>query len=310
MMKILIAIDGSGCSWAALDEAIKTLPLDGSAVYVIAVAPLPPIDADFPAGAPPLSRLGPAYPGAAVREARVNLDRALASLAALNVRAVPILRSGAAATEIVNAAREFAIDIVVVGSHGRSTVGRFMLGSVSDAVVHGFRGLTLVVGPDRASGKPIISTVADVMTSVALEALPTDTLDVVASKMSLADTGFIPIVLEGRLVGVVTDRDITLRAVAKGLDPRTVEASTVCSHPVIVAEKDMAIARAIELMEHHKIRRLPVVENDRLVGVLALGDLAECVPAGAEEVLVEISRSAKTLAHLPRERARQARTAP
>jgi CBS domain-containing protein/nucleotide-binding universal stress UspA family protein len=303
-MNVMIAIDGSPCSWAALQEAILTLPLAQNPVYVIAVAPLPPLDVDIPIGAPPISRVDSSYPGAALRDARINLDRAVASLAAVGIAAVPIVRTGDPSTEIVHAAEEFETSVIVLGSHGRSAVGRFLLGSVSDSVLHRFRGTTLIVGPGKHAGEPLISTVGDLMTSRAIEASPTDTLDVVAQKMAAADSGFIPVVKDGVVVGVVTDRDITLRAVAKGLDPKGVEVARIMSHPVIDAEKDMAIARAIELMEHHRIRRLPVLEDGRLVGVLALGDLAEAVPAGAEELLVEVSRSTKTLAHLPRERPR------
>jgi CBS domain-containing protein len=98
------------------------------------------------------------------------------------------------------------------------------------------------------------------------------------------------VVAEGQdVVGVLTDRDITVRAVADGTDPMTVSARSVCTpHPVTVTPDDL-VATAVTLMREHAVRRLPVVEDGLPVGIVSLGDVAEAEdPASA---LADISRA-------------------
>jgi len=87
------------------------------------------------------------------------------------------------------------------------------------------------------------------------------------------DAGAIPVVEGGRVIGMVTDRDIVVRCIAGGgnVDGLLRE---ICSGDVICAKPDMSTAEAAELMADHQIRRLPVVEDDKLVGIVSLGDLA------------------------------------
>ncbi|MFP3882595.1 MAG: CBS domain-containing protein [Actinomycetota bacterium] len=80
---------------------------------------------------------------------------------------------------------------------------------------------------------------------------------------------------DGSLCGIVTDRDIVVRAIAEGLDPDSASVEDVCEHDVVTLSSGDAIARAVELMESHAIRRLPVVDNGQVVGVVSIGDLAE-----------------------------------
>lgn len=77
------------------------------------------------------------------------------------------------------------------------------------------------------------------------------------------------------LCGIVTDRDIVVRAIAGGLDLATSTVEDVCSHDLVTIGPDEAIGRAVELMTDRAIRRLPVVEEGELVGFVSLGDLAE-----------------------------------
>jgi CBS domain-containing protein len=140
-------------------------------------------------------------------------------------------------------------------------------------------------------------SVRDVMTAVPLVAAATSTLAAVARKMVAADAGLIPLVENGHVVGVVTDRDIAIRAVAAGVDPTRAQASEIASTPVIAIGPDEPLSAARTLMERHRVRRLLVQDGANLIGVVALGDLAECVADTAEAVLVEVSKSEKTLAH-------------
>ena len=87
------------------------------------------------------------------------------------------------------------------------------------------------------------------------------------------DTGAIPVVENGRAVGIVTDRDIVVRAVAEdGQLNRPVR--EIVSGSVVSATPEMSTREAAELMSEHQVRRLPVVEDDRLVGIVSIGDLA------------------------------------
>jgi CBS domain-containing protein len=96
----------------------------------------------------------------------------------------------------------------------------------------------------------------------------------VAQMMRQLDVGSIPVVRDDRLIGIITDRDIVLRVVADGLDPSIETAADHMTREPIVAMPDWTLERAAEVMAREQIRRLPVVEDGRLVGYLALGDLA------------------------------------
>ena len=107
------------------------------------------------------------------------------------------------------------------------------------------------------------------------------------------DTGAVPVVENGRPLGIVTDRDIVVRAVAEGDLNRRVR--DVVTDELVTGTPEMSTNEAAELMGRHQIRRLPVVENDRLVGIVSLGDIA--VKTGDEkrsgDTLQDISQGVK-----------------
>ena len=115
--------------------------------------------------------------------------------------------------------------------------------------------------------------IRDVMTPNPRTVSPDDTIQAAARIMQTEDTGAVPVVNNGRVLAVVTDRDIVVRVVAQGT-PITNLVSTIASQDVICASPEMSTREASELMSEHQIRRLPVVENDRLVGIVSIGDLA------------------------------------
>ena len=115
--------------------------------------------------------------------------------------------------------------------------------------------------------------ISDVMTPNPKTVKPNDSIQTAASIMRDEDAGVVPVVEGGRVVGMVTDRDIVIRAVADG--DFNAKISDIVSDDVITATPDMSTADAAELMGEHQIRRLPVVdEADTLVGIVSLGDLA------------------------------------
>ena len=116
--------------------------------------------------------------------------------------------------------------------------------------------------------------VSQIMTPDPDTAQRQDTLQAVAAKMDSGDYGAVPVVEGGRLVGVVTDRDIAVRAVAQGLGPDTEVGEVMTPDPVCVGP-DSDVEDAAEIMQEEQIRRLFVTDDDdRLVGVIALADVA------------------------------------
>ena len=96
-----------------------------------------------------------------------------------------------------------------------------------------------------------------------------------AAKMKQLDIGMIPVCDGDRLRGMLSDRDITVRATAEGKDPTKTKVSEIMSTEIVYCLEDQEIEEAVSLMEARQIRRLPVLNQDkRLVGIVSLGDIA------------------------------------
>jgi CBS domain-containing protein len=133
----------------------------------------------------------------------------------------------------------------------------------------------------------------DVMTSQVEVVHPDAMLQEAAQKMKVLDVGSLPVCDGQRLVGALTDRDITIRAVAEGRNPTTTPVREAMTPQVIYCFDDQSVKEAAQLMQDKQIRRLPILNRDkRLVGIVSLGDLA--VDTGKEkmvgETLTEISQ--------------------
>jgi CBS domain-containing protein len=118
--------------------------------------------------------------------------------------------------------------------------------------------------------------IADVMTRNPIT-LPADaTIVEAAQKMRDADVGPIIVLDKDKVSGIVTDRDITVRAVAEGRDPKSVKLSQIVSGGnVETVSPDEPVETAIEKMKQRAVRRLPVVQDGKPVGIVSLGDLAQ-----------------------------------
>jgi CBS domain-containing protein len=118
-------------------------------------------------------------------------------------------------------------------------------------------------------------TIKDVMTHEVDTVAPDSPIQDAAAHMKQMDVGMIPVHDGSRLHGVVTDRDIVLRAVAMGLDPRTTPVREIMTKEARCCRPGDDVQVAAQLMEREQIRRLIVMdEGDRMVGVVSLGDLA------------------------------------
>lgn len=104
---------------------------------------------------------------------------------------------------------------------------------------------------------------------------PDDTLKTAAERMRDRDIGFLPVCDGDRLIGVLSDRDLIVRAFAEGLDSKTMLGRDLITSPAIYCFDDQSVDEAAKLMHDNQIRRLVVLGRDkRMVGVISLGDLA------------------------------------
>jgi CBS domain-containing protein len=134
-------------------------------------------------------------------------------------------------------------------------------------------------------------SIREVMTSTPETVEAGSPVSEAAKLMKKAHAGMIPVVEGGELRGAITDRDIVLRVVAEDRDPLSTTAGEVASGELVTVGPDQDLDEALKLMGHHQVRRLPVVEDGRLVGILAQADVAR---QGDErkvgETVEEISR--------------------
>jgi len=125
--------------------------------------------------------------------------------------------------------------------------------------------------------------VSEAMTHYVESVRPEATLQEAAGRMKTLDVGSMPVCDNNRLAGILTDRDITIRATALGKNPASVQVREVMTPEAIYCFEDQDVAEAADLMRENQIRRLLVLNRDkRLVGIVSLGDLA--VETGDEQL--------------------------
>jgi len=134
--------------------------------------------------------------------------------------------------------------------------------------------------------------VRDVMTARPRFATPDTPLSQIAELMETEDVGSIPVLDGDQLAGMITDRDIVVRAIAKGKDPRGMATREISSSELVTVGPDHDLSDALHLMAQHQVRRLPVVDDEnRLVGVVSQADVAlEAKDKSVGEMVAEISK--------------------
>ena len=138
--------------------------------------------------------------------------------------------------------------------------------------------------------------VREIMTSGSLATATLDTtLEEIANMMKAGNVGAIPVLDDDeKLAGIVTDRDIVVRAIAEGEDPTECTAEDILSEVLHTIEPDADLQQAIDLMSRHQIRRLPVIEEDQVIGIISLGDVSvKSQPHQAGEALEDISQGVR-----------------
>lgn len=131
-------------------------------------------------------------------------------------------------------------------------------------------------------------TIRDVMMANPISLSATATVGEAAKAMRERDVGDVIVLDEGdSLCGIVTDRDIVVRAVADERAPSEVRLGDICSHEVTTVGPSASVKDAVRLMRERALRRLPVVEGGKPVGIVSIGDLA--IERGPESALADIS---------------------
>ena len=131
--------------------------------------------------------------------------------------------------------------------------------------------------------------VKDMMHRGAEFVAPNATLRQIAKKMRDFDVGAIPVCDKGKPVGIVTDRDIAIRALANGKDPAKVEAREVMSPNVVFCRDSEEAEDALRIMEDNQVRPLPVLdEGHKLIGMVSLGDISHAL---SQEMTGEVTRA-------------------
>ncbi len=137
----------------------------------------------------------------------------------------------------------------------------------------------------------------EVMTKNPVCCLPDNTAAEAAKLMKSKNIGSIPIIQDEQgkqLIGIVTDRDLALKVVAKGLDAKSTKLRAVMTRKVVTCRADDDLQKALDAMSEHQLRRIPVVDNnDRVVGIIAQADVATRLdqPKKTAEMVKEISQS-------------------
>ena len=136
-----------------------------------------------------------------------------------------------------------------------------------------------------------MTQVRELMTANPTTCEPSTTVVDAARVMASEDVGPVPIVDGGRLVGIVTDRDIVVRVIAEGQDPSSATIGDIASSDLVTVAAETDLEEAERLMAQHQVRRLPVVEGDRLVGIVAQADIARALDEERTgEVVQQISQ--------------------
>ncbi|MBV8913031.1 MAG: CBS domain-containing protein [Acetobacteraceae bacterium] len=135
--------------------------------------------------------------------------------------------------------------------------------------------------------------IRDLMTPNPATVQPGHTIQHAARTMDELNVGVLPVTEDGKLVGMLTDRDIVVRSASTGQDPKTARVADAMTLDPLSLGPDAPVREAIRLMEEHQLRRLPILDGGRLVGIVSLADFAAAGTPEAGDALETISTPAE-----------------
>jgi len=272
--EILVPIDYAPPSVAALRLAGELAAAFRARLTVLHLVPIEVYAAgDFPIMAADDQRLD---------EERARLDAHVRGILGDRVTFDTIVSWGSPFLQIVDYAIERHADLIVLGTHGRTGLRHAFLGSVAEKTVrlapcpvltaHDGAALARILGVERRAPLPAgQADVGSVMHREPVVVAPNDTLEVVRARLADADVRHLPVVESGRVVGMVTDRDI--QPFLGHLAHTRVNAVMTPDPATVTA--DVSVPAAAQRMVAARVRALPVVEGERLVGIITTTDILE-----------------------------------
>jgi nucleotide-binding universal stress UspA family protein/predicted transcriptional regulator len=296
LRRVLVPLDGSALAERALDLAAAITPPDATRVLVRVVAPIEH-------AMPGVSAVGTYVDVAATERATADADLYLDSvrqrLAAGGYAVQTAVRHGQPAAEIVAAAREAEASLIVLSTHGRSGARRWLLGSVADAVVRGGETPVLLVSARALVARAQAPfAVRDVMTRDPAVLRADEPLVSGLRKLLRHHVSGAPVVDgAGKLVGVLSEHDLLawdeglldVLAGNPGMAPEdyrrrvaTTRVSDVMSRSPVTIDQDAPLDAAMRTLVRHAMRRLPVLDDGRLVGILTRADVLRALASQLE----------------------------
>jgi CBS domain-containing protein len=134
-------------------------------------------------------------------------------------------------------------------------------------------------------------TIRDLMAESPAKVEPSDSIEDAAKKMRENDVGSLLVVEDDELKGIITDRDIVIKAIAEGVDPASMTAEQLAQGKPAYVEANSDISEVLDLMQRRQVKRVPVVEDHRLVGMISEADLARNLPEDKVGHFVEMLTS-------------------
>jgi acetoin utilization protein AcuB len=255
--KILCPVDFDENSAAALEVAAQIARRNDGDVLVLHIVPMVLPATDVPVYTDVYKQQ---------QEAARNRVKELAESHLRGVKHESVVRLTGPASGILAIARKINPDVIVMATHGRRGVSRFLLGSVAEAVLREAQCPVLTVRAFESDKR----VVAGWMTAMPVTARPEEKLDAVQARMREGDFRSMPVVDgEGRLVGIVTDRDLRRHT---GYESRTDVGKAMSEDPVTVAPAT-PVAEAARLLMECKVGALPVLEEGKVVGIVSTTDI-------------------------------------
>lgn len=284
---ILVPVDGSTLTESAIELATN---LASASTTLVLARIVEPIEVPVTSGIEAAAVVDWRTTEEATRDAEQYLDTLSAALRKAGLQTKTVVRAGRIAQELRTVADDMQVDLIVMSTHGRTGFDRVMLGSVADDLARHAKQPVLMISARALTARmmgPFI--VRDIMTRDIASVRDDEPLASVIRKLLRRRVSGAPVVnAEGVLVGVVSEHDIVAwhaRFIAQSgndesmLDPvgyqhrlEVEHAGAIMTSPAISIESDAPLTAAMHLLVSHRLRRLPVTHDGRLVGIITRSD--------------------------------------